>query len=338
MSGRRLSTTPLHVVVRKGSKAAHALAHGAGIDPRALAPGLPPTPAQDLRFHGGKTIPDLAFVNLYVAGATSWATTDMASIDRALEAAMSDANLNNVMMQYFGNRPISSAFGGSRALSGDAPAVVSQGDAEALVGGLADEGSLTGFDPGSTVINLLLPQGTILTTDAAPTGKARRRTGSRARAARAIPHEDTASSEDGLGGYHGSVHRTVDGVDQILYYAIGVYSEVTADGRSHGIPAFPDPWKSVVATFYHELNEARTDPDVEDAIRTNDESFLGWTSAQGEECGDFPIDEAGGDLGLVFQQVPLADGSGVVPVQLQYSNAVHGPEGPIPAPHGGSAS
>jgi hypothetical protein len=89
----------------------------------------------------------------------------------------------------------------------------------------------------------------------------------------------------------------------------------------------------VVATFYHELNEARTDADVEDAVRTGQDSFLGWTSAQGEECGDFPIDETNGDLSLVFQEVPLADGSGTVPVQFQYSNAVHGPEGPIAKPH-----
>jgi hypothetical protein len=33
-------------------------------------------------------------------------------------------------------------------------------------------------------------------------------------------------------------------------------------------------------------------------------------------------------------EVPLANGTGYVPVQLQYSNAVHGPEGPIPYPHG----
>ncbi len=34
-----------------------------------------------------------------------------------------------------------------------------------------------------------------------------------------------------------------------------------------------------------------------------------------------------------MQEVPLTDGSNSVPVQFQYSNAVHGPEGPIPAPY-----
>jgi hypothetical protein len=32
---------------------------------------------------------------------------------------------------------------------------------------------------------------------------------------------------------------------------------------NNGIPAFDESWKNVVATFYHELVEARTDADVE---------------------------------------------------------------------------
>ena len=43
--------------------------------------------------------------------------------------------------------------------------------------------------------------------------------------------------------------------------------------------------------------------------------------------------EAGGRLDLVMQEVQLADGSGTVPIQLMWSNAVGGPEGPIPKPH-----
>src|SRR5215470_5968898 len=77
--------------------------------------------------------------------------------------------------------------------------------------------------------------------------------------------------------------------------------------------------------FYHELQETRTDSDVEEAIRTGNNAFLGWTSRQGEECGDFPVFEAK-PLTLVFQEVSLAKG-GTGPVQFQYSNAVHGPEG-----------
>jgi hypothetical protein len=115
-----------------------------------------------------------------------------------------------------------------------------------------------------------------------------------------------------------------------LYYAVGVYSEQRADGTVNGIVAFDKPWKNVVATFYHELNEARTDPDVEQAIAGGPSTVLGWTSKQGEECGDFPVFEAN-PLALVFQEVPLTKG-GTAPVQFMYSDFVHGPEGPVPAP------
>jgi len=88
--------------------------------------------------------------------------------------------------------------------------------------------------------------------------------------------------------------------------------------------------------MYHELQEARTDPDVEDVIRNpyqpNIVSKLGWTSDAGEEIGDFPLHD-NVSIRKIIQEVPLADGSGTVPIQLEYSNAVHGPEGPITQLH-----
>jgi hypothetical protein len=314
MQTNKLKFTPLRVVLRKGSPAARHLTAGAGLHAQALAPGLEPSPQNDLVFRGGKIIQNLSFANFYVAGQSAWNPADIRNIDRALAAAMSDKHLNNVMVQYFKNQPISSQLVKSEKLPGSAPPVFSQGDAEGLVQTLKSEGMLSALDLSSTVVNLLLPPATILTTDEAPTTHAafvRRAAGKVA-----IPHEDEASSKNGLGGYHGSVHSTMSGIAQTIYYAVGVFSEQTAGGQVNGIPAFPEPWKSVVATFYHELNEARTDSDVEDAIRTGQQSFLGWTSAQGEECGDFPIDETNGNLSLVFQEVPLADGSGTVPVQF----------------------
>jgi hypothetical protein len=171
--------------------------------------------------------------------------------------------------------------------------------------------------------------GTVLTTDTNPTSAI-----SPAGNAAAIPVEDEASSLHGLGGYHGSVHPTRR---VTIYYAIGVFSERRPNGSNNGFVAFDQPWKNAVATFYHELNEARTDPDVEDAIRAGNSpravGFLGWTSQEGEECGDFPITEAEPDLSLVMKEVSLTNGDGKVPVQFQYSNAVQGPEGPIPQPH-----
>jgi hypothetical protein len=84
-----------------------------------------------------------------------------------------------------------------------------------------------------------------------------------------------------------------------------VYSE-TSNGQTNGIPVFDSPWKNVVATFYHELNEARTDPDVEQVINGGRTSLLGWGSRQGEECGDFPVFEAN-PLTLVFAPAGEAD-------------------------------
>jgi hypothetical protein len=262
-----------------------------------------------------------------------------------LAAAMSDVDLNNVMMQYFGNRPISTTVMPSQILSGSKPSSFSQGDVENLVIQLHSQGPLQGFDLASTVFNFMLPSGTVLTTNAAParesaaTASAAARGGTPQKAQRgggaagrnpAHP-EDEVSSLAGLGGYHGSVHAG----DDTIYYAVGVFSETLPNGRDNGIVAFDQPWKNVVATFYHELNEARTDADVEDAIKAGagGAKFLGWMSRQGEECGDFPISEAGPRLDLVMQEVLLTDGSTTVPVQFQFSNAVRGPEGPIAAPH-----
>jgi len=301
----------------------------------ARAPGLRSTPKHDLIFHGGKTIANLAFANFFVGGAAAWSPGDIQAIDTGLAAAMTDVHLNNVMAQYYpAGTKVTSIFKGSQVLAGPPPATVSQGDIEGLVQQLFRSGALSGFDLANTVFNFMLPSRTILNTDTAPTGGA---ISTRVEAEKAaskqnpIPHEEEDSTE-GLGGYHGSVH--IGG--QTLYYAVGVFSERLADGTENGIPVFDRPAKNVIATFYHELNEARTDPDVEDAILAGDDphavKFLGWTSAQGEECGDFPVFEAH-PLTKVFKEVPLTAGGGTVPVQFQYSNAVHGPEGPIAQPH-----
>jgi hypothetical protein len=321
-SGRRLR--PMNIYVRRGSRAEdkyRALGGVPGLEPEQIAPGVPPTPRHDLLFHGGKTIANLTFTNLYVGGG-AWAQSDIQKIDHALANAMSEPTLNNVMAQYFSGIP-TSAFKPSEILPGAAPARMSQGDVEKLVTDLATRGKFDGYDLPSTVFNFLLPRGTILNDNPQPGGaqgvpeaESRRR---------GVPHEEEADSLHGLGGYHGSVQ--LDG--RTVYYAVGVYSEASG-GQTNGIPVFDAPWKNVVATFYHELNEARTDPDVEQVIQGGATSLLGWTSRQGEECGDFPVFEAN-PLTLVFQEVPLT-GGGTAPVQFQYSNYVHGPEGPVPTP------
>ena len=331
---------PMNVYVRRGSKAEKTFRRHAGSPvPTAIAPGVPPSPDHDLKYQGGKTIQNLRFTNFYVGG-DAWDAGDIANIDKALTEAMSDQDLNNVMVQYFPG-PITTSFDGSQPLPGAAPLVMSQGDVEQLVTTLYTRAKLTGHDLTSTVFNFMLPPGTVLNTDTTTTGGGQQVAAAAKKQVAAVKShivvpQDDADSLNGLGGYHGSVH--VSGAD-IVYYAVGVYSQTEADGTVNGIPVFAEPWKNVVATFYHELNEARTDADVEDAIRAGNEndpnanSFLGWVSDQGEEVGDYPVSEAGGNLTEVFQEVELTDNSGTVPVQFMYSDAVHGPEGPIANPN-----
>jgi hypothetical protein len=340
---------PMRVLVGHKTKAETGFRARASMPkPVAIAPGLPVTPEHDLVFNGGHTISDLVFTNFYVGGSDAWRSSDIRSVDEALSEAMSDRNLNNVMGQYYPTGQITSTFRGSQTLAGPPPQTVSQGDVENLARILFQAGMLSGFDFTSTVFNFMLPSGTILNTDPAPTTStitARVESVRPSKEARqpvptGIPVPEEEDSTQGLGGYHGSIH-VITGTDaQTIYYAVGVYSEKRGDGSVNGIPVFDQPWKNVVATFYHELNEARTDPDVEDAIKAgNDPSavnFLGWVSAQGEECGDFPVFEAN-PLSQVFQEIELTDGSGTIPIQFQYSNADHGPGEPreVPAPFAG---
>jgi hypothetical protein len=315
---------PLNVVLRPESSAANVLRAQAGLPtPEAIAPGILPTSQHDLVNHGGKTLQSLHFANYYV-GSDAWVGSDMANIDRALAEAMSDARLTEILEQYF-TGPIATVFDGSEPLPGPAPALVSQGDIEARVADLDAQGKFRNYQLASTVFVFLLPSGTVLNTDATVTGALRHPNGVGALRRRGVPPHDQDDSLHGLGGYHGSVHTTAA---RTVYYAVGVYSETRPDGAINGIPVFDEPWKNVVAAFYHELNEARTDPDVEDAIRTGSNAYLGWVSRQGEECGDFPMFEAGTNLTKVFQEVGLADSSGTVPVQYLYSNRVHRPECP----------
>ena len=320
----------MRVHVAPGSRAekicrSYAGRPGQPIQPEAIARGIPQTPSHDLHDRGGKVIQDLVFTNFYVGGSAAWKHDDVQRIDDALAAAMSDQNLNNVMVQYFRGAEITSTFRPSHVLPEPASATFSRDDVEKRVRDLHGAGQLNGFPFGSTIFNLLLPRGIVLTLDDSPGGEKTGAKGSPAHhASRHIPVEDEASSLEGLGGYHGSVQVG----DQTLYYAVGVFSEKRSDGTQNGIPVFEEGWKNVVATFYHELNEARTDPDVEDANRTGNENVVGWTSNAGEEVGDFPVFEAD-PLTKVFKEVPLTSGSGKVPIQLQYSNFLHGPEGPV---------
>lgn len=324
----------MRVLVRPRS-VAEAKRHPCGKDrppqAKALAPGFHPTPKHDLKFRGGRTIAHLAYTTFYVGGAAAWQQSDVDNINRALAAAMSDTKLNNVMSQYFGNQAISTNFLGSHFTGTKKPKKVTETSAKQMITDLFNSGQLSGLSFPSTLVNLMLPSGTILTDGTGPGKEHDDKDGDDEHHVDGSPEAEEASSLEGLGGYHGSV----DVKSTRIYYSVGVYSERLANGKDNGIPVFDQPWKNIVATFYHELNEARTDPDVDDAIKTGKvNGIIGWNSDDGEECGDFPVFEAGdaGSLSLVFKEVPV-QGGGTAPVQFQYSNAVHGPEGPIATQH-----
>jgi hypothetical protein len=315
MEAHRMEHRPLNVTLAPQSRALEAYAKRAGVAAETIAAGFDPRPDLDMTFRGGRTVADLTFVNRYLGGAEAWDASDRTNIDAALSAALTDEGLERILAQYY-DGPISSRMLDSDFIEGRLKARFFKDDAERLVRHLFGQRIFGDANPADTVINLMLPRGVVLVD-----GKSDGSEEEEEAHSPVLVDDDAADSKHGLGGYHGSVH--VHG--QIVLYAVGVYS----DG-DNGIPAFDEPWKSVVATFYHELCEARTDPDVEDVIRGGPESKLGWYSQRGGEIGDIPMALAGADLSLVMQEVGLTNG-GTAPVQLEWSNAVHGPEAPVAA-------
>jgi hypothetical protein len=317
-----LSFRPKNVVVRADSDAGRryraALDEAAGALAEAIAPGFVPDHALDLHNFGGKTIADLTFANFYLGGTAAWAASDRGNIDQALAAAMSDSGLNDIVGQYF-TTPITSRLASSKVLDINPGAKVFQDTAHQLVQQVQRQGLLAGLDPATTLVNLMLPRGVAL-SDGNSNGTMRHHL-----------DDEASDSHHGLAGYHGSCD--IGGTRH--YYAVGVYS-ATSGGVTNGIPVFADSWKNVVATFYHELNEARTDADVEVVNDTGNAHLLGWYNNKDGEIGDVPMDEAGEagmNLDAIMKEVALAGGGGSVPVQLMYSNRVHGPEEPGGAGH-----
>jgi hypothetical protein len=293
---------PMRIQARRGSLAekryyAHSALPEPWRMPKAIANGVSPRPLEDLIFHGGKIVPQMRFQNIYCGSGADWQASDIEKIDTAITAAMRDKRLNNVMRQYFDGTTLSCDPLESLKLADAKPKLFDEPDVQAKIVTLFRSGQIRDSDLDAIIFNLLLPRGTVLALG-------------------------DSNSLNGLGGYHGSLHVQQDGRQATLYYSANVFS----DG-DNGIPVFDQPWKNVVGTLYHELNEFRTDADVNDAIQTNDNDFLGWMSRTGRECGDEPIAVAK-ELDLVFQEVLVASG-GKAPVQFMYSNVVHGPEGPI---------
>ena len=306
-------TQPMRIQARQGSLAERRYYRNSALPgmkwpmPKAIAPGVDPSPLDDLIFHGGKTVPQMEFQNVYLGSAADWTASDITFIDRAITLAMRDKRMNNVMVQYFPGASLACDPRPSLALDETKPTQLDEPDVQATVIALYDSGQIKKTSLGSTIFNLVLPPGTILRLGA-------------------------SSSLHGLGGYHGSVHINRGGKRRTLYYSANVYSQMLSATKENGITVFNKPWKNVVATLYHELNEFRTDADVNDAIQTGSNDALGWTSRAGQECGDQPI-FAAQSLSLVFKEVTATGSTKKIPLQFMYSNAVHGAEGPIAQPH-----
>lgn len=316
MASYAKTSLPMRIQARPGSEAEKQYYHGSALPsgawamPKLIAPGINPAPLDDLMFHGGKVVPQMEFQNIYLGGAASWQASDITAIDAAISRAMRHKRLNNVMAQYFPGATLACDMRASLVHNAAKPKQLDEPDVRVQMQALFDAGLINPSDLGSCIFNLVLPQGTVLKLG-------------------------NSSSLRGLGGYHGSTHFKRGGKTITLYYSANVYSEVNAAGRENGIAVFDKPWKNVVGTLYHELNEFRTDADVGDAIEKNSNDFLGWTSRAGAEVGDQPVFKAGdaGDLRLVFKEVTDPPRKLHLPVQFMYSNAVHGAEGPIRKPH-----
>lgn len=277
--------TPLLNIVQVSADAVAAFEWRSAPGPK-IAYGFTPVTTLNLRPGHGRTLPELQFKNYYLG---AWADSDMQQIDRALAGAMTDRNLNHVVQQYFA-RPIATQFLGSTMYRDRAPAAGRLFDRNAVYQVL-DSLDLSGIDTTNTVVCLYLPPGVILVTHTpgAVGGEG--------------GFDVVASSLAGLSGYHGSTE--IDG-RQVLF-AISVYSQMLGL-RPNGAPFWPEPWKNITTTMYHELNEIRTDPDVEEAMRRNDDSYLGWYSPPAGEIGDIPLSLAGPYLGLVMVEVSLVAG------------------------------
>jgi len=195
---------------RRTPDAPHSHDTAVPLSDEALARGLSPTPRHDLKFRGGHTIPHLNYLNVYVGGPEAWAASDMDDIDRALSKAMSDERLNNVMRQYFANEPITSTFVRREFTGTQPPVKVTEAAAHKLVKALFTAGQLHGLDFPTTVVNLALPSGTLLTLGGAAEHDEHETKGHQRRPKTpGMPHAEEDSSLSGLGGYHG--HATVPG-------------------------------------------------------------------------------------------------------------------------------
>src|SRR5215472_10116717 len=168
--------------------------------PKEIAPGISPSPLDDLMFHGGKTVPQMGFRNIYLGSRPDWSQSDVQLIEDATQRAMQNRSLNNIIVQYFPKKQISCDKLEPIFLSDAKPAVLDEPDVQQKIVALFKAKKLGQLDLDNTIFNLLLPPGTTLKLG-------------------------NASSKNGLGGYHGSVRTKGQSGEVTLYYSANVFSQ-----------------------------------------------------------------------------------------------------------------
>lgn len=313
-----LKMQPMYVQVKRGSAASRYYAASAK---SAVIKGSRKT---DLKNFGGKTLPKMIYKNYYLGGTSAWKESDIDAIEKATIQVMRHKQLNTVLAQYFDHQALFCDALEAEILATPKPVEVTQGDIEKFTKDLFLAGQIKDSDLAVTIFNFILPRGSVLNTK-------QKLTNNLTNEEQTIPGKirRAASSLDGLGGYHSSVHaKRTGGSEATIYYSVDVFSDKLANGQENGIVAFDDAWKNVVATLHHELNEFRTDPDVGDSIREDNADFLGWMADDGNEIGDFPLLHAD-PVTEVIKEIKLTGKKFSLPFQMLYSNTIHGAENPF---------
>lgn len=221
---------------------------------------------------GGSVLTKPVINNIYLGDYwnTAQGKSDAAHND-AFAADVMNSKYMDVLKQYGVGH---GSFAGSSVMAGAAPKSVNESDIQAIVKKAIAAGGQSS-DP-QAIHTVVLPPGTVLT-------------------------DGSATSLQGLGGYHGS-YKGADG--KPVYYAAIVYGQ-----GQNGIDFNGKPQDNISVTESHEWAEACTDPDVNSPISGKK---LGWYNDNQGEVGDEAINA-----------LPLSQTTGTVDgyaVQKEWSN------------------
>jgi hypothetical protein len=281
------------------------------------AHGKPP----NLQHFGDALIAELTYQTVFVGSIwqSAFLSSQAARLDAALNAALSSADCNEVFSQYFAAGTTISATpeGNYLTLGVNWPQFVYRNDLKKFAQTLLDDGLLPTTALESFALALVLPPGTILSSDA-----------------EAGPTSQGPNSMEGLGAYHGQFDLEQDGSPLSLYFCATVWSDgsngaaVPADGSN---PAWA-PWENACAALYHELGEIRLCRNIDEAPHKEtcppipDLGWLVWYKTGDDdnpwkESGDLSLLWAGTLPQRVFCKGAVGAQTGV-PIQALWSNDV----------------